>query len=228
MKAKRNPELSRENSEEAPKVKAILFRKMITISKVGMQDGPQVLGSTPPASPPVTGRPTTAARQVETINNHLQAFESGVNFFNCSTGKCKTIVIETKDRSFEVSQATFSSTSSTKSQVCLDLIMFCLWLLNEVLITRERQVAVVEEQTRPSTAKVANVILDNDDGNEDDGEEFLIEEAPKDPLMSLEPDPEVEARNKSMLRKTLTFVKRKGGSSGVRRSRARGARPTDP
>ena len=100
----------------------------------------------------------------------------------------------------------------------MDLIMFCLWLLNEVLITRERQVAVVEEQTRPSTAKVANVILDNDDGNEDDGEEFLIEEAPKDPLMSLEPDPEVEARNKSMLRKTLTFVKRKGGSSGVRRS----------
>ena len=78
--------------------------------------------------------------------------------------------------------------------------------------------AVVEEQTRPSTAKVANVILDNDDGNEDDGEEFLIEEAPKDPLMSLEPDPEVEARNKSMLRKTLTFVKRKGGSSGVGRS----------
>ena len=68
MKAKRNPELSRENSEEAPKVKAILFRKMITISKVGMQDGPQVLGSTPPASPPVTGRPTTAARQVETIS----------------------------------------------------------------------------------------------------------------------------------------------------------------
>lgn len=52
--------------------------------------------------------------------------------------------------------------------------------------------AVVEEQTRPSTAKVANVILDNDDDNEDDGEEFLIEEAPKDPLMSLEPDPEVE------------------------------------
>ena len=117
MKAKRNPELSRENSEEAPKVKAILFRKMITISKVGMQDGPQVLGSTPPASPPVTGRPTTAARQVASINNHLQAFESGVNFFNCSTGKCKTIVIETKDRSFEVSQASFSSTGSSESQV---------------------------------------------------------------------------------------------------------------
>ena len=40
--------------------------------------------------------------------------------------------------------------------------------------------------------KVANVILDNDDANDDDGEEFLIEEAPKDPMMSLEPDPEVE------------------------------------
>ena len=32
--------------------------------------------------------------------------------------------------------------------------------------------------------KVSNVILDDDD--EDDGEEFLIEEAPKDPLVSLE------------------------------------------
>ena len=61
--------------------------------------------------------------------------------------------------------------------------------------------AVVEEQTRPATAKVANVILDNDDDNEDDGEEFLIEEAPKDPLMSLEPDPEVEARNMSILKR---------------------------
>ena len=40
--------------------------------------------------------------------------------------------------------------------------------------------------------KVANVILDNDDANDDDGEEFLIEEAPKDPMMSLEPDPAVE------------------------------------
>ena len=89
MKAKRNPELSRENSEEAPKVKAILFRKMITISKVGMQDGPQVLGSTPPASPPVTGRPTTAARQVATINNHLQAFESGVNFLIVPQGSAR-------------------------------------------------------------------------------------------------------------------------------------------
>ena len=39
---------------------------------------------------------------------------------------------------------------------------------------------------------MANVILDNDDANDDDGEEFLIEEAPKDPMMSLEPDPEVE------------------------------------
>ena len=56
--------------------------------------------------------------------------------------------------------------------------------------------AVVEEQARPSTAKVANVILDDDDNNEDDGEEFLIEEAPKDPLMSLEPDPEVEVMNR--------------------------------
>ena len=65
-----------------------------------------------------------------------------------------------------------------------------------VVSTRERQVAVVEEQARPSTAKVANVILDDDDNNEDDGEEFLIEEAPKDPLMSLEPDPEVEVMNR--------------------------------
>ena len=32
--------------------------------------------------------------------------------------------------------------------------------------------------------KVSNVILDDD--NDDDGEEFLIEEAPKDPLVSLE------------------------------------------
>ena len=31
---------------------------------------------------------------------------------------------------------------------------------------------------------MSNVILDDDD--EDDGEEFLIEEAPKDPLVSLE------------------------------------------
>ena len=69
------------------------------------------------------------------------------------------------------------------------------------LSTRERQVAVVEEQTRPSTAKVANVILDNDDDNEDDGEEFLIEEAPKDPLMSLEPDPEVEVSNSVSVKK---------------------------
>ena len=61
--------------------------------------------------------------------------------------------------------------------------------------------AVVEEQTRPSTAKVANVILDNDDDNEDDGEEFLIEEAPKDPLMSLEPDPEVEVSNSVSVKK---------------------------
>ena len=63
--------------------------------------------------------------------------------------------------------------------------------------------AVVEEQTRPSTVKVANVILDNDDDNEDDGEEFLIEEAPKDPLMSLEPDPEVEVRNSVSVRREI-------------------------
>lgn len=50
----------------------------------------------------------------------------------------------------------------------------------------------MEEQPRPATAKVAGVILDNDDENEDDGEEFLIEEAPKDPLLTLEPDPGVE------------------------------------
>ena len=29
--------------------------------------------------------------------------------------------------------------------------------------------------------------MDNDDENDDDGEEFLIEEAPKDPMTSLEP-----------------------------------------
>ena len=34
---------------------------------------------------------------------------------------------------------------------------------------------------------MSNVILDNDDDNIDDGEEFLIEEAPKDPLVSLDP-----------------------------------------
>ena len=33
---------------------------------------------------------------------------------------------------------------------------------------------------------MSNLILDNDD--DDDGEEFLIEEAPKDPLSSLETD----------------------------------------
>ena len=55
----------------------------------------------------------------------------------------------------------------------------------------------MEEQPRPQTAKVANVILDNDDENEDDGEEFLIEEAPKDPLLSLENDPSVEVSKKS-------------------------------
>ena len=44
----------------------------------------------------------------------------------------------------------------------------------------------MEEQPRPATAKVSNLILDGED--EDDGEEFLIEEAPKDPLSSLEPD----------------------------------------
>jgi len=52
-------------------------------------------------------------------------------------------------------------------------------------IKKKREVAV-EEQPRPATAKVSNVILDNDDDN-DDGEEFLIEEAPKDPLVSLDP-----------------------------------------
>ena len=57
----------------------------------------------------------------------------------------------------------------------------------------------MEEQPRPQTAKVANVILDNDDENEDDGEEFLIEEAPKDPLLSLENDPSVEVSKTSGL-----------------------------
>ena len=55
------------------------------------------------------------------------------------------------------------------------------------------------EISKPSTfqscqhvMQVANVILDNDDANEDDGEEFLIEEAPKDPLMSMEAEPALE------------------------------------
>ena len=52
-------------------------------------------------------------------------------------------------------------------------------------IKKKREIAL-EEQPRPATAKVSNLILDNDD--DDDGEEFLIEEAPKDPLSSLEPD----------------------------------------
>ena len=51
---------------------------------------------------------------------------------------------------------------------------------------RKRREVAVEEQPRPVTAKVSNVILDNDDDNADDGEEFLIEEAPKDPLEVLE------------------------------------------
>ena len=52
-------------------------------------------------------------------------------------------------------------------------------------IKKKREIAV-EEQPRPATAKVSNLILDGED--EDDGEEFLIEEAPKAPLSSLEPD----------------------------------------
>ena len=126
MKAKRNPELSRENSEEAPKVSNHLEENYLenkTISddtkcfKIGLGDGPQVLGSTPPASPPVTGRPTTAARQV--ITNTCQAFKSSLNLISkvYSTGKRKTIIITTKDRSFEVGQASFSTTCCTKSQV---------------------------------------------------------------------------------------------------------------
>lgn len=58
-------------------------------------------------------------------------------------------------------------------------------------IKKRREIAI-EDQPRPLTAKVANVILDNDDDNEDDGEEFLIEEAPKDHLVSLDPDPLIE------------------------------------
>ena len=50
-------------------------------------------------------------------------------------------------------------------------------------IKKKREITL-EEQPRPVTAKVNNVILDDD--NEDDGEEFLIEEAAKDPLTSLE------------------------------------------
>ena len=49
---------------------------------------------------------------------------------------------------------------------------------------KKRREIQLEEQPRPATAKVSNLILDNDD--EDDGEEFLIEEAPKDPLASLD------------------------------------------
>ena len=51
------------------------------------------------------------------------------------------------------------------------------------------------------TAKVANVILDNDDENEDDGEEFLIEEAPKDALAELNSDPGVEVMNNEVRKK---------------------------
>ena len=36
----------------------------------------------------------------------------------------------------------------------------------------------------------------DDEDNEDDGEEFLIEEAPKDPLVSLDPDPMIEVTRK--------------------------------
>ena len=76
--------------------------------------------------------------------------------------------------------------------------------------------------------KVANVILDNDDANDDDGEEFLIEEAPKDPMMSLEPDPEVEVC--SGFEKKLKFVcfPEKGGGGGVRWDGAWSLGATDP
>ena len=76
--------------------------------------------------------------------------------------------------------------------------------------------------------KVANVILDNDDANDDDGEEFLIEEAPKDPMMSLEPDPEVEVC--LGFEKKLKFVcfPEKGGGGGVRWDGAWSPGATDP
>ena len=76
--------------------------------------------------------------------------------------------------------------------------------------------------------KVANVILDNDDANDDDGEEFLIEEAPKDPMMSLEPDPEVEVC--CGIEKKLKFVcfPEKGGGGGVRWDGAWSPGATDP
>ena len=59
---------------------------------------------------------------------------------------------------------------------------------------KKRREITLEEQPRPATAKVSNLILDNDD--EDDGEEFLIEEAPKDPLSSL--DNELKADNEAI------------------------------
>ena len=122
MKAKRNPELSRENSEESPKVKVIkksTSHDDTKCVKIGLGDGPQVLGSTPPASPPVTGRPTTAARQVSSPTL-VKALKSALDqLFRdcCCTGKRKTIIIATEDRSIEVSQASFSSTCGAKSQV---------------------------------------------------------------------------------------------------------------
>ena len=49
-----------------------------------------------------------------------------------------------------------------------------------------------DDQVRPVTGKVANVILDNAADDDDDGDEFLIEEQAKDPLASLEVDPAME------------------------------------
>ncbi|XP_023345382.1 TRAF3-interacting protein 1 [Eurytemora carolleeae] len=55
---------------------------------------------------------------------------------------------------------------------------------------RERK--EVAEEPRPATAKpVANLILDTE-ADDDDADEFLIEEAPKDPLVSLDSDPLAE------------------------------------
>jgi hypothetical protein len=50
----------------------------------------------------------------------------------------------------------------------------------------------VEEKPRPATAKVANLILDTEADAEDEANEFLIEEAARDPLGLLEAEPVLE------------------------------------
>ncbi len=52
----------------------------------------------------------------------------------------------------------------------------------------------MEEKPRPATAKVANLILDTEADGEDEANEFLIEEAARDPLGLLEAEPVLEVR----------------------------------